>query len=231
MNRKQREQRRRDRIYWDEVRREDRRRLQAAEATARIVDRFSEDQSPVLAQAGPPLLTAVEIACMPWEDRERQSREAGWQQLGPGRWVKRYGPPPEPKLGVAPAFLGSAMTFGNGRSRFNHYGLDPASDIGDPGVVRDMNTPEVKEWCELHGHRWVETDDGYGGPASFGSTKELNRCMAETGFNRYDHGRLTDPTQESKDRFARKHGQAFKPGECLRLTDDEVEEMFDGNGE
>lgn len=198
-------------------------KLQRAAATASIVDRSAEQEGTDL-PSGPRLLSAVEIACLPWRERERIGVEAGWTQVAAGRWVKRYGPPPAEKLGVAPAYIGTAMTFANGRSRWVHD--DWSSDFGDKGSIPDLQGSSVKEWCERHGHPYV---DGKG-PASFGDRKTLERCLRETGHHVYDRGgaRKRDTLDDAKDDYKRKWGVAYKPPEdATVMTDDQVEGMFE----
>jgi hypothetical protein len=201
-------------------------KLQRAAATAAIQNRYDPKAAPVY-ESGPALKTSWELACMPLAEREAVSHANGWQKLGTGRWVKCYGPKPEPKLDRAPAYLGTASTFGNGRARFNHYTYE---DVGDPGCIPDLDSPETREWCKNNGHDYVDRTDGFSGPATFGNRKDLERCMKETGHSYHDRSsNLTTPAEKAKDDFRRKHGREFRPqAPVMRLSDEQLAEMTDG---
>jgi len=203
-------------------------KLQRAAATAAIVDRYDPKADPVY-DTGPRIRSSWELACMPIEEREAISHANGWKKLGTGRWVKCYGPPPEPKLDRAPAYLGTASTFGSGRARFNHYNESKFDDIGDPGYIPDLSGPEAKEWCSQNNHPWVTVAPGYEGPASFGNRKDLERCLKETGHHQLDFDSNPKTGIDiANEKYRQEHGREFRPaGPVMRLNEDEFEEMFD----
>lgn len=123
-------------------------------------------------------------------------------KVGPGRsvWMDpcRLNEPPKPK---APAIHIFGGTFSNGRSRFTRY--DGAQDVGDPGVIVDLKTPDVKKWCETHGHPWGKDAAGNEGPATTGHRPTYQRMLDDCGLVEYDHAssRRESPMAELQKKY------------------------------